>query len=64
MNERFKNSKAIVSHLPVHSGDGYGYGGGAIVTIDGVSIPIGEGSKAHEIAEEIAERWNAKPTVC
>lgn len=59
MNERFKKAKAVVSRTPCFSGDGYGWGGGAAVTIDGMVLLLGEGSYSHELAEEIAERWNA-----
>ncbi len=59
MNRRFKKARAIVSRMPLFSGDGYGWGGGAVVTIDGMALLLGEGSYSHELAEEIAERWNA-----
>lgn len=52
-------SPAQVGFLPSHSGDGYGYGGGAILTIGSVAIPLGEGYEAREIAKEMAARWNA-----
>lgn len=55
----FKNEDARASKLPEHSGDGYGWGGGAIVTIGSVSIMLGEGPHAHQLAAEIARRWNA-----
>lgn len=65
MNETFLNPPspmalhvATVSFLPSHSGDGYGYGGGAVVTIGGLSIPVGEGDYAAAVAQEIARRWN------
>ena len=47
--------KAIVSSLPVMSGDGYGWGGEAVLTIGDQSVVIGDIA----LAEEIAERWNA-----
>lgn len=50
--------EAMVSRLPEHSGDGYSYGGGCVVTIDGVSLVIGEGATAWRLAKEIARRWN------
>lgn len=31
-----------VIHLPSHSGDGYGWGGGVVVSIGGLAPPIGE----------------------
>lgn len=55
----FDQEEARVSALPEHSGDGYGWGGGAIVTIGQRSIMLGEGREAHALAEEIARRWNA-----
>lgn len=54
----FKKEKAIVSHLPGFSGDGYGYGGGSVLTIGGISLLLGEGSDANELAWELANRWN------
>lgn len=56
---KFKNERAIVSHLLGFSGDGYGYGGSAVVTIGDRSILLGEGSADNELAWEIANRWNA-----
>lgn len=54
-----KKEVAVFSLLPVHSGDGYGYGGGAVVTIGDRSIQLGEGYIAKMLAEELARRWNA-----
>lgn len=51
-------SQAQVSFLPHNSGDGYGYGGGAILTIGSTAIPFGEGYEARELAKAIATRWN------
>lgn len=59
MNEAWKSDLAVVSHMPGFSGDGYSYGGGAVLTIGGLSIPLGEGSRAIDIARELANRWNA-----
>lgn len=50
--------KASVSRLPRYSGDGYTYGGGAILTIGCTSIPLGEGENALALGQEIARRWN------
>lgn len=36
------DQKAVVAFLPSHSGDGYGYGGGAIVVVEGKAISFGE----------------------
>ena len=55
----FDHEDARVSKLPEHSGDGYGWGGGAIVTIGHISIMLGDGPHAHQLAEEIARRWNS-----
>lgn len=52
------DAKAIPSGLPAHSGDGYGYGGGAVVVIGQFTIVIGEGDGAHALARELADRWN------
>jgi len=57
----FDNDKAVVSHLPGFSGDGYGYGGGTVLTIGSRSLLLGEGEAANELAWEIANRWNASP---
>lgn len=46
--------RATVSFLPYMTGDGYGWGGEAVLTIGDASIIIGDRS----LAEEIAERWN------
>lgn len=54
----FKEEKAIVSHTPCFSGDGYGYGGSVVLTIGGASLLLGEGERANELAWEIANRWN------
>jgi len=53
---------AAVTLKTEHSGDGYGYGGGAIVTIGDRSIQFGEGREAWQLAIEVARRWNATPT--
>lgn len=52
-------AQAQVAQLPSHSGDGYCFGGGAVVVIGGRAIPIGEGDGALAFAKEIARRWNA-----
>jgi hypothetical protein len=61
MNDQIKSLEAVVSWLPFHSGDGYGWGGGVILTIGSHAIPIGEGPMANELAKEIARRWNVGP---
>lgn len=53
-----KQMPAFVSNLPVYSGDGYGYGGGTLLTIGTTTVPFGEGRKVNEIAYEMALRWN------
>lgn len=59
----FQTERAQASKLPEHSADGYGWGGGAVLTIGTVSFLIGEGRDAHALAAEIARRWNAaRPT--
>lgn len=54
-----KEHTATASRLPYRDGDGYSYGGEAIVTIGEQSIFIGAGKEAFELAKEIAWRWNA-----
>lgn len=51
--------KARVSFLPIRSGDGYGYGGGAIVSFDGAAIEFGEGNLAGTTAKQVARAVNA-----
>ena len=50
--------EARASTLPYQSGDGYSYGGAAVVTIGDRAIMVGEGDGAFQIACEIARRWN------
>ena len=50
--------KALAGNLPCFSGDGYGYGGGATVTIGQTTILLGEGKDKDELARELARRWN------
>lgn len=50
--------EARVCSFPAFSGDGYGYGGGAVLVIGETAIPFGEGHKARLLAEEIADAWN------
>ncbi|HBQ33114.1 MAG TPA: hypothetical protein DD739_10560 [Ochrobactrum anthropi] len=51
--------KAEVRFMPIHSGDGYGYGGGSVLCIGRFAIPFGEHPDAANLALEIARRWNA-----
>lgn len=53
------SDRAEILMLPGYSGDGYGYGGGIVLSIRGKAIPLGEGSEAKDLAEEIARRWNS-----
>lgn len=57
--EEMQKAMAVVSYLPSFSGDGYGYGGGAIVSIGDVAIQFGEGYAAKKLADEVARRWNS-----
>lgn len=50
---------AIAAQLPCGSGDGYGFGGGAIVVIGQYSMVIGEGQMPQYLAREIVRRWNS-----
>ena len=52
-------ASAVLSFLPAFSGDGYGYGGSAIVTIGDRSFLFGEDYDSRELAKEIVSRWNA-----
>ncbi len=52
------SKKATASQLPWRDGDGYSWGGEAVLTIGDRSILIGAGKEAFELAKEIAKRWN------
>lgn len=54
-----KCARAVVANLPSHSGDGYGYGGGAIVVFDGTALQFGEGERARTRARFVAAAINA-----
>jgi len=54
------NSVAEVRQTPIFSGDGYGFGGSATLTIGRFAIPLGEHPDALGLAQEIARRWNIK----
>lgn len=56
--ENISEMEARAACLPFGSGDGYSYGGGAIVTIGERAIVIGEVDGGIELAREIARRWN------
>jgi hypothetical protein len=64
MSEKINDGghEAKISYLPIHSGDGYGFGGGVILTLDDLSFNFGEGPRAKKIAEEIVRRWNIANT--
>lgn len=51
---------ARVSFLPEHTGDGYGYGGGTILTIGKRSILFGDEKDTKLLAQEIADAWNER----
>lgn len=53
------SAKATASQLPWRDGDGYSWGGEAVLTIGDRSIMIGAGKEAFALAQEIANRWNA-----
>ena len=57
MSERMM--KAEVRIMPQYSGDGYGYGGGAVLCIGRFAIPLGEHPEAMTLAHDIARAWNA-----
>ena len=50
--------EARASRLPYQNGDGYSFGGSAIVSIGDRAIMVGEGDGSFEFACEIARRWN------
>lgn len=54
------DNKAAVRFLPQYSGDGYGYGGGAVLCIGRFAIQFGEHPDAGRLAEQIASIWNAE----
>ncbi len=53
------DKKAVVSFLPSGSGDGYGFGGGVIVSYEGHALVIGEGQYSSLLAQHIAKALNA-----
>ena len=57
--EELSAATATVGILPKHSGDGYGYGGGAVLTIGDRAILFGEDGYSAWFAMEVAKRWNA-----
>lgn len=54
-----KRNLATVAHLPFKDGDGYSYGGHAILVIGAQALDLGAGREATTLAVEIARRWNA-----
>lgn len=54
-----REMKAEVRIMPQYSGDGYGYGGGAVLCIGRFAIPLGEHPEAMTLAHDIARAWNA-----
>lgn len=52
----FKDLVASTGSTPSHDGDGYGYGGDAVVIIGGRVIILGPND--HELALEMEARWN------
>jgi len=58
LNEFESMSDARVLQSPIHSGDGYGYGGAAILAIGRFGIQFGEHPDARSLADEIARLWN------
>ncbi len=47
---------ARVAQTPIHNGDGYGYGGDWILTIDKVALNLGPHGQM--LVYEMATRWN------
>lgn len=56
---KLSDQRAQVSHLPLRDGDGYSWGGEAILSIGNKAIMLGAGKDGFELAQEIARRWNA-----
>lgn len=54
------SAKAEVRISPQFSGDGYGYGGGAVLCIGRFAIPFGEHPEALFLAEQLADAWNCR----
>lgn len=50
---------AVYSFLPYFSGDGYSYGGGAVVTFGAFSVQFGEGPRCHELAKKVTGAVNS-----
>lgn len=51
-------NRAQASQLPYRDGEGYSWGGEAVLTIGARSIMIGAGKEALALAHEIERRWN------
>ena len=58
LNEAESASDARVLQSPIHSGDGYGFGGATILAIGRFGIQFGEHPDARALADEIARLWN------
>jgi hypothetical protein len=56
---RLTEAVATVSQMPFHDGDGYSWGGDAVLTIGERSFHFGSGKGARDLAEEVARRWNS-----
>ena len=55
-DDAYKDLVAETAATPSHNGDGYGYGGAAVLIIGGRAILLGE--RDHDLALAIAARWN------
>lgn len=53
-------AEARMSFLPVHSGDGYSYGGGVVVTVGKKAILLGEGTEAEVLGHHICGAFAAR----
>lgn len=49
---------AIAAQMPWRDGDGYSWGGEAVLTIGERAVLFGSGREAFELAKEVALRWN------
>lgn len=67
VNREIELPKLAISFLPSYSGDGYGYGGGILITCGDIAISVGENNhndgRRIELAERIVEACNTHSTL-
>lgn len=59
MSESATKPVAVLGYLPESSGDGYSFGGGAVLFFAGRAIVLGEGTQPSRIGKHIVEAINA-----